>query len=89
MDSSRVDIRKLLRYEFLGDTNASEAVRIINKVHGANFVSKSVAYEWYSKFESEDLAVNDQHRSGRPRKVVRRGVVIVGSSSIALSNIDP
>ncbi len=75
MDSSLADIRKLLRYEFLRGTNASEAIRISSKVHEANFVSESVAYEWYSKFRSGDSTVNDQQRSGRSRKVDQRGVV--------------
>ena len=57
MEPSRTDIRNLLRYEFLRGVNATEATKNVIEAHGANLLSKSVAYEWFSRFKSGNFAV--------------------------------
>ncbi|KAI1699920.1 leucine-zipper of insertion element IS481 domain-containing protein [Ditylenchus destructor] len=43
----------------------------INRAKGAGTVSRRTAYEWYAKFKSENLTIEDNPRSGRPHEVDR------------------
>ncbi|KAI1703227.1 histone-lysine N-methyltransferase SETMAR [Ditylenchus destructor] len=69
------DISELLKYEYeLGHT-VKEAIENINRAKGAGTVAQCTAYEWYSKFKSGNLTIEDNPRSGRPREVDRDAVV--------------
>ena len=75
MNLSRADVRNSLKNEFLRVVSASEAVKIFNEAYGAKKVSKSVAYEWFSRFKLRELTIDDQKRCGRP-KTVDNGVCV-------------
>ncbi|KAI1712904.1 histone-lysine N-methyltransferase SETMAR [Ditylenchus destructor] len=69
MEKNRAVIRELLKYEYnLGHT-VKEAIENINRAKGAGTVAQSTAYEWYSKFKSGNLTIEDNPRSGRSREV--------------------
>ncbi|KAI1692711.1 homeobox KN domain-containing protein [Ditylenchus destructor] len=75
MEKNRGVIRELLKFEFELGHSAKEAMDNINRAKGAGTVSRSTAYEWYAKFKSGNLTIEDNPRSGRPREVDRAAVV--------------
>ncbi|KAI1693621.1 histone-lysine N-methyltransferase SETMAR [Ditylenchus destructor] len=68
-------IRELLKYEYELGHSVKEAIENINRAKGAGTVAQRTAYEWYSKFRSGNLTIEDNPRSGRPREVDRAAVV--------------
>ena len=75
MEKNQGIIRELLKFEFELGHSAQEAMDNINKAKGSGTVSRTTAYEWFSKFKSGNLETKDNPRSGRPREVDREGVV--------------
>ncbi|KAI1704613.1 histone-lysine N-methyltransferase SETMAR [Ditylenchus destructor] len=75
MEKNRGVIRELLKYEYELGHSVKEAIENINRAKGAGTVAQRTAYEWYSKFESGNLTVEDNSRSGRPREVDREAVL--------------
>ncbi|KAI1728226.1 histone-lysine N-methyltransferase SETMAR [Ditylenchus destructor] len=75
MEKNRAVIRELLKFEFeLGHT-VKEPIENINRAMEAGTVSRTTAYEWFSKFKSGNMTIEDNPRSGRPREVDRDAVV--------------
>ncbi|KAI1720735.1 histone-lysine N-methyltransferase SETMAR [Ditylenchus destructor] len=75
MEKNRAVIRELLKFEFeLGHT-VKEPIENINRAMEAGTVVQRTEYEWYSKFNSEILTIEDNPRSGCPREVDRAAVV--------------
>ncbi|KAI1714829.1 histone-lysine N-methyltransferase SETMAR [Ditylenchus destructor] len=75
MEKNRGVIRELLKYEYeLGHT-VKEAIENINQDKGAGTVAQRTEYEWFSKFKSGNMTIEDNPRSGRPREVDRDAVV--------------
>ncbi|KAI1715023.1 histone-lysine N-methyltransferase SETMAR [Ditylenchus destructor] len=75
MEKNRGVIRELLKFEFELGHSAKEAMDNINRAKGAGTVSRTTAYEWFSKFKSGNMTIEDNPRSGRPREVDREAVV--------------
>lgn len=75
MNISRVDIRKLLKYEFQLGHRASEATKNINRAQGAKTVEESTVRRWFFKFRNGDLNLDDKPRPGQPRKINWHSVV--------------
>ncbi|KAI1713962.1 histone-lysine N-methyltransferase SETMAR [Ditylenchus destructor] len=75
MEKNRGVIRELLKFEFELGHSAKEAMDNINRAKGAGTVSRTTAYEWFSKFKSGNMTIEDNPRSGRPREVDRDAVV--------------
>ncbi|KAI1698864.1 histone-lysine N-methyltransferase SETMAR [Ditylenchus destructor] len=75
MEKNRSVIRELLKFEFELGHSAKQAMDNINRGKGAGTVAYSTAKEWYSKFRSGNLPIEDNPRSGRPREVDREAVV--------------
>ncbi|KAI1696346.1 histone-lysine N-methyltransferase SETMAR [Ditylenchus destructor] len=73
MEKNRGVIRELLKYEYELGHNAKQAMDNINRAKGAGTVAYSTAKEWYSKFRSGNLTIEDNPRSGR--EVDREAVV--------------
>ncbi|KAI1711675.1 histone-lysine N-methyltransferase SETMAR [Ditylenchus destructor] len=75
MEKNRGVIRELLKFEFELGHSAKEVMDNINRAKGAGTVSRTTAYEWFSKFKSGNMTIEDNPRSGRPREVDRDAVV--------------
>ncbi|KAI1690613.1 histone-lysine N-methyltransferase SETMAR [Ditylenchus destructor] len=75
MEKNRSVIRELLKFEFELGHSAKQAMNNINRAKGAGTVAYSTAKEWYSKFRSGNLTIEDNLKSGRPREVDREAVV--------------
>ncbi|KAI1720587.1 histone-lysine N-methyltransferase SETMAR [Ditylenchus destructor] len=75
MEKNRGVIRELLKYEFELGHSVKEAIENINRAKGVGTVAQRTAYEWYSKFKSGNLTIEDNPRAGRPREVDRAAVV--------------
>ena len=66
---NRNEIHLILLYEFKLDHKAAEASRNINFAFGAGTVSERTAQEWFQKFRSGDMSVEEKEGRGRPSKI--------------------
>lgn len=63
---NRRDFRLLALYEFKLGHKASEAAQSLQKTFGNNAPKERTVREWFAKFRSGDLDIEDAPRSGRP-----------------------
>jgi [histone H3]-lysine36 N-dimethyltransferase SETMAR len=61
----KIYIRHCLRYEFKVGSNATQASNRINSAYG-QVISVRQAQEWFARFRSGDLSLEDKPRPGRP-----------------------
>lgn len=66
MSSERLEIRKLLRYEYRLGHSAREAADNICLVEGPEAVSYVTARRWFARFRQGNFDVEDEPHSGRP-----------------------
>ncbi|CAG0900854.1 unnamed protein product [Darwinula stevensoni] len=57
---------RLLLYDFRIEKTAANSIADINTAFGPDTVSKSTAYDWYSRFQKGNESLEDQPRTGRP-----------------------
>lgn len=67
MDVSKVLVRSCLLYDFKVGLSAAESSRRICQAFGDNAVNERTARQWFQKFRSGDMSLNDAPRSGRPQ----------------------
>lgn len=60
------DQRLSLKYYFELGKSASEAHKLLKEEFGEDSISRSRAYDWYSRFKNGRMSVEDLDRSGRP-----------------------
>lgn len=71
MEPSKNQIRSLLLYEFQLGHGATEATKNVCAALGEGVVNLRTTQNWFAKFRSGDLGIEDQPRSGRPREIDR------------------
>ena len=69
MEVSKEEICHILHFYYLKGKNASKATKKICDVYGADTLSVRVAQQWFGRFRSGVVEVNDAPRSGRPAVV--------------------
>ncbi|CAG0878599.1 unnamed protein product [Darwinula stevensoni] len=62
---TKEQVRLLLLYDFRIKKTAN-SIADINTAFGPDTVSKSTAYDWYSRFQKGNESLEDQPRTGRP-----------------------
>ncbi|CAG0883266.1 unnamed protein product [Darwinula stevensoni] len=63
---TKEQVRLLLLYDFRIKKKAANSIADINTAFGPDTVSKSTAYDWYSRFQKGNESLEDQPRTGRP-----------------------
>ncbi|CAG0885047.1 unnamed protein product [Darwinula stevensoni] len=63
---TKEQVRLLLLYDFRMEKKAANSIADINTAFGPDTVSKSTAYDWYSRFQKGNESLEDQPRTGRP-----------------------
>ncbi|CAG0889983.1 unnamed protein product [Darwinula stevensoni] len=63
---TKEQVRLLLLYDFRIEKKAANSIADINTAFGPDTVSKSTAYDWYSRFQKGNESLEDQPRTGRP-----------------------
>ena len=58
--------RTAVEFCFLLGKSAAETIVMLKTVYGDAALSKSIVYEWFSRFKSGEMSIADQPRSGRP-----------------------
>ena len=69
IEVSKEEIRHILHFYYLKRKKASKATKKICDVYGADTLSVRVAQQWFERFRSGVVKVNDAPRSGRPAVV--------------------
>lgn len=69
MELQRRDIRAIVYYEFAGGIHAVDCYRNICSRFGKDVVSRETVENWYRRFKSGDMDLDDKPRSGRPSTV--------------------
>jgi hypothetical protein len=64
-----------LLYEYQLGHDAQTAAQNVNRAKGAKTVHQATAYRWFAKFRVNNIDLNDQPRSGRPREIDREAVI--------------
>ncbi|CAG0899779.1 unnamed protein product, partial [Darwinula stevensoni] len=63
---TKEQVRLLLLYDFRIKKMAANSIADINTAFDPDTVSKSTAYDWYSRFQKGNESLEDQPRTGRP-----------------------
>ncbi|CAG0884985.1 unnamed protein product [Darwinula stevensoni] len=63
---TKEQVRLLLLYDFRIKKKAANSIADINTAFGPDTVSKSTAYDWYSRFQKGNESLEDQPCTGRP-----------------------
>jgi histone-lysine N-methyltransferase SETMAR len=66
MNINKEEIRYVMKFYFMKGKNATQAVKQIGAVYGADAVSDRTVREWFDQFRSGNFDVKDAPRSGRP-----------------------
>ncbi|CAG0889502.1 unnamed protein product [Darwinula stevensoni] len=66
---TKEQVRLLLLYDFRIKKKAANSIADINTAFGPDTVSKSTAYDWYSRFQKGNESLEDQPRTGRPSEM--------------------
>ena len=66
MESTKQEIRHILRFYYLRGKNARKAVKKICEVNGHDTVTIRTAQRWFDRFRSSVVDVEDTPRTGRP-----------------------
>jgi hypothetical protein len=74
MTLTREQIRLLLHFQWLQGVSYTDAAKKIRDLYGET-TSRKTAYNWYRKFDEEDMELKDKQRSGRPREIDREAVI--------------
>ena len=69
MEVPKEEIRHILHFYYLKGKHASKATKKICDVYGADTLSVRVAQQWFERFRSGVVEVNDAPRPGRPATV--------------------
>ena len=64
---SKEQFRTIFYFNFKLGQSAAETARQINQIWGQNSVGESTVQQWFKKFRSGDISLEDAPRSGRPR----------------------
>ena len=66
MESTKQEIRHILRFYYLRGKNATKAAEKICEVYGSDTVTIRTAQRWFDRFRSGVVDVEDTPRTGRP-----------------------
>jgi histone-lysine N-methyltransferase SETMAR len=66
MESTKQEIRHILRFYYLRGKTATKAAEKIRVVYGPDTVTIRTAQRWFDRFRSGVVAVEDTPRTGRP-----------------------
>ena len=88
MSSVRLEIRKLLRYEYRLGHSARTATDNICLVEGPDAVSYVTARRWFSRFRQGNLEVKDEPHSRRPFAVINNELLAAIESDPRLTTQD-
>lgn len=75
MSLEESEIRILIRYCYKRKLSTRAAVKEICDTEGEGTVSQSKVSRWYRRFNSGDLTLDDQPRSGRPLTIDTEALV--------------
>ncbi|KAG5318537.1 MOS1T transposase, partial [Pseudoatta argentina] len=64
----KVYLRGILLHYFIQKKSAAEAHRILVQTYGDNALSDTTCRDWFRRFKNNDFELEDQERSGAPRK---------------------
>src|SRR4051812_7663520 len=65
----KIELRVLLRYCWRRDLSTRDAANEFNNAEGEGTVSQPTVSRWFKRFNSEELSLEDDPRSGRPPKL--------------------
>ena len=69
LDVTKIELRSIIRYEFLQNTKPMDILFKINNIYGENTIKKSTVYKWIERFKGGNNNIFDEERSGRPKEM--------------------
>lgn len=70
MNVNKEHFRNILLFYFRKGKNAAESCRDICDVYGKEAITHSTCKNWFKRFRSGELSLEDAPRSGRPSEIV-------------------
>ena len=66
---SRRQLRTIIFYEWKRGSSSSAATANIHNAFGEDIVTYRTVHNWFNRFQSGEMNLDDEERSGRPRTV--------------------
>ena len=66
--SEKVFLREVLIHYFNMKKTAAESHRILVEVYGEHALAERTCQKWYARFKTGDFGLEDEERSGQPKK---------------------
>lgn len=77
MECKNEHFRNILLFYFHKGNKVAEAHKEICEVYGVDCITERTCQNWFKKFRSGNFSLKDDHRSGRPNKVVNDQVNVI------------
>jgi transposase len=83
-----IQIRALILYDYKKGLKAIECLNSINKLFGADTVSRSTVFKYYSNFKNNNFDLSEPKRSGRPSILTNEELQMAVESSPSINTIE-